>query len=335
MTIYDIAKEAGVSAATVSRVINNRPGIKQSTREEVYRILEKYSFSVSATARGLVRQSSMMIGLLISDIRNLHYTEGAYIIEREMLKDGYCSLIMNTGVSPSDMACAIRTLSERRVDGAVLIGSAFANDEVRRAIETYMKDTPFVMENGRMDLDNVVEILADDKLGSFKAARYLAAEKRRRLCFINSNDTPSNRLKVEGFLDATGGDGVVIDSVPDSYDGGYDATMAALKENPDIDGIIYAVDILALGGVRAIRDMGLSSPGDISIFGFDNSPYSYISNPRLSSIDSRLDELSISSAAALKHLIRKEKVEKSIVFPPKLVLRETTLSALASEPDVP
>lgn len=335
MTIYDIAKEAGVSAATVSRVINKRPGIKQSTREEVERLLEKYSFSVSATARGLVNQSSMMIGILISDIRNLHYTEGAYIIEREMLKDGYCSLIMNTGVSPSDMAGAIRTISERRVDGAVLIGSAFGNDEVRRAIETYMKDIPFVMENGRMALDNVVEILADDKMGSFKAARHLAAEKRRRLCFINSNDTPSNRLKIEGFLEATGGEGIVIDSVPDSYDGGYDATNMALKDYPDIDGLIYAVDILALGGVRAIRDIGLSIPGDISVFGFDNSPYAYISNPRLSSIDSRLNELSITSAKALKRLIRKEKVEKSILFPPDLVLRETTLCAFASEPDSP
>lgn len=335
MTIYDIAKEAGVSAATVSRVINKRPGIKQSTREEVEMLLEKYSFSVSATARGLVNQSSMMIGILISDIRNLHYTEGAYIIEREMLKDGYCSLIMNTGVRPSDMAGAIRTISERRVDGAVLIGSAFGNDEVSRAIETYMKDIPFVMENGRMELDNVVEILADDKMGSFKAARHLSAEKRRRLCFINSNDTPSNRLKIEGFLEATGGEGIVIDSVPDSYDGGYDATKMALKDYPDIDGLIYAVDILALGGVRAIRDIGLSIPGDISVFGFDNSPYAYISNPRLSSIDSRLNELSITSAKALKRLIRKEKVEKSILFPPDLVLRETTLSAFASEPDSP
>ena len=163
MTIYDIAKEAGVSGSTVSRVINGRPGISESTRRRVEEVLRKYDYSPDEAARGLVSRNSGMIGILVSDIRNLHYTEGAYIIEREMLKDGYCSLIMNTGVSPSDMAGAIRTLSERRVDGAVLIGSAFANDEVRRAIETYMRDIPFVIENGRMDLDNVVEILADDK----------------------------------------------------------------------------------------------------------------------------------------------------------------------------
>ena len=127
MTIYDIAKEAGVSAATVSRVINNRPGIKESTREKVRSILEEHNFSVSATARSLVSQSSMMIGILISDIRNLHYTEGAYIIEKQMLKSGYCSIIMNTGTAGNEMASAIKTLSQRRVDGVVLIGSSFAN----------------------------------------------------------------------------------------------------------------------------------------------------------------------------------------------------------------
>ena len=256
MTIYDIAKEAGVSAATVSRVINNRPGIKESTREKVRSILEEHNFSVSATARSLVSQSSMMIGILISDIRNLHYTEGAYIIEKQMLKSGYCSIIMNTGTAGNEMASAIKTLSQRRVDGIVLIGSSFANDDVRSAICTYMKDTPFVIENGRINLDNVSEILADDKKGAYDAASYLLGRGRRHLAFINSNNTPSNSLKIEGFLSAVGDDGILIDGVPDSYDGGYEATRDLLQKYPKVDGIIYAVDILAVGGSRAILDMG-------------------------------------------------------------------------------
>lgn len=323
MTIYDIAKEAGVSAATVSRVINNRPGIKESTREKVRSILEEHNFSVSATARSLVSQSSMMIGILISDIRNLHYTEGAYIIEKQMLKSGYCSIIMNTGTAGSEMASAIKTLSQRRVDGVVLIGSSFANDDVRSAICTYMKDTPFVIENGRINLDNVSEILADDKKGAYDAASYLLGRGRRHLAFINSNNTPSNSLKIEGFLSAVGDDGILIDGVPDSYDGGYEATRDLLQKYPEVDGIIYAVDILAVGGSRAILDMGKRIAEDISIFGFDNSPYAELSNPKLSSIDSRLNALSLASADALLSLIRGESVEKSQIFPPSLVIRET------------
>lgn len=324
MTIYDIAKEAGVSAATVSRVINNRPGIKKSTREEVKALLDKYNFSVSATARGLVNQSSMMIGILISDIRNLHYTEGAYIIEREMLSAGYCSIIMNTGSGPAEMASAIRTLSSRRVDGVVLIGSAFGNDDVKNAIESYMKGTPFVIENGQIDLANAYAVLADDRKGAFDATRYLFDKGKRNLAFINSNDTPSNRLKIDGFMAASEGRGMLIDSVSDSYEGGYEATKGLLTSNSGIDGIIYAVDILAVGGTRAVLDAGKRIPADISIIGFDNSPYSSLSNPKLSSIDSKLYELSTASADILKRLMAKEKVDKNTVFPPELVLRETT-----------
>ena len=86
LTIYDIAKEAGVSASTVSRVINARPGIKKSTRERVEKILRDSNFSVSEAARGLVNQTSRMLGILVSDIRNQHHIEGAYMIEQHFMK---------------------------------------------------------------------------------------------------------------------------------------------------------------------------------------------------------------------------------------------------------
>ena len=324
MTIYDIAEEAGVSAATVSRVINDRPGIKESTRIKVREILAKYDFSVSAQARGLVNRSSMMIGILISDIRNLHYSEGAYIIERKMLSSGYCSIIMNTGSDPSQMASSIKSLSERRVDGFILIGSAFANALVKEAISKYLGELPFVIENGRLGMPGSAEILADDRKGAFDAASYLIERGKKRIAFINSSSTPSNMLKIEGYKQALGERAIIVDGAEDSYEGGYEATRRLLSEDQDIDGIIYAVDILTLGGVRAALDLGLDIPGRLSLIGFDNSPYSFISNPKLSSIDSRLNELSEKCADVLLRMLKKEEVEKEIVFPPLLVLRETT-----------
>ena len=125
MTIYDIAKEAGVSGSTVSRVINNRPGINAETRKRVQAVLAKYDYSPDEAARGLVSRNSGMIGILVSDIRNLHYIEGAYIIEEKMLESGYCSIILNTGDDSSGRAGYIKLLASRRVKGAVLIGSSF------------------------------------------------------------------------------------------------------------------------------------------------------------------------------------------------------------------
>ena len=97
MTIYDIAKEAGVSASTVSRVINNKPGIKAETRHKIQELLKKYNYTPDAAARGLVMQSTKMIGILIVDIRVTHHTESAFVIEKELTKLGYCCITMNTG----------------------------------------------------------------------------------------------------------------------------------------------------------------------------------------------------------------------------------------------
>ena len=88
-TIYDIAKEAGVSASTVSRVVNNKPGINEKTRKKVQQLLEKYNYIPNEAARGLVTQSSRIIGILIEDIRVFHHTESAYVIEQEMTRLGY------------------------------------------------------------------------------------------------------------------------------------------------------------------------------------------------------------------------------------------------------
>ena len=97
MTIYDIARIAGVSASTVSRVVNNKPGIKEETRKQILALLEQYDYSPNETARGLVNKASRMIGILIADIRYAHHVDIAYYIEEEMGKHGYCSLILNTG----------------------------------------------------------------------------------------------------------------------------------------------------------------------------------------------------------------------------------------------
>lgn len=90
MTIYDIAREAGVAASTVSRVINNKPGIKLETRQRVQELLKKYNYIPDAAARGLVMQSSRLVGILIVDIRVAHHVDSAFVIEQELTRRGYC-----------------------------------------------------------------------------------------------------------------------------------------------------------------------------------------------------------------------------------------------------
>lgn len=327
MTIYDIAKQAGVSASTVSRVLNNRPGINGETRKKVLRIINETNFSASEAARSLVNQTSNMIGILVSDIRNQHHIEGAYMISQHFVEKGYCSILMNAGSSDESKAEYVKILATRRINALALIGSTFQCDLVKQAIEDYLPAIPVVVQNGYFDLPNVSSVIADELLGTMDAVNYLYTHNRKAIGFINNNDTPSNRKKMKGYFIAAEERNMkprIITSCPDDAEGGAMATRHLLEEYPEIDAIIYAVDLLGVGGSRYLLDIGKKIPADIAIIGTDNSPYSKISNPRLSTIDNKLDELSQDCYEILSRAIVDPSYVEHKVVKPILVHRETT-----------
>ena len=327
MTIYDIARQVGVSASTVSRVINKRPGINAKTREKVEKALSESNFSINEAAKGLVNQSSRMIGILVSDIRNQHHIEGAYMIEQHFLEKGYCSLLFNAGSDKEGMAGYIKLLSSRRVDALVLIGSIFQNDEVMKSIGNYMPKVPVVMQNGILDLPNVSSVVSNDGQGSYDAVVHMYNKGKRNIAFINNNDTPSNLKKLAGYRKACselGMENREILRCEDSFSGGAAATEELVRMHPEADAILYSVDTLAAGGVRLLVDKGLSIPDDIALFGTDNSPFALITNPRLSSVDTKLRELSNACADILSRAIEDRSYRRNIQIDCSLVLRETT-----------
>ena len=117
MTIYDIAKEAGVSASTVSRVINGKPGIGEKTRKKIQNLLKKYNYIPNEAARSLSTSETRLIGILLEDIRNVHHALIAYTLEQALTARGYAGIILNTGPSDSSKEKYVRLLTARNVDG--------------------------------------------------------------------------------------------------------------------------------------------------------------------------------------------------------------------------
>ena len=327
MTIYDIAKEAGVSGSTVSRVVNGKLGVNVETRKKVQQLLDKYKFFPNETARGLVNQSPRMIGILLSDIRNTHYTDGAYIIEQEFAQKGYCSIIFNTGAEERAKAEYIRILASRRVDGAILEGSTYQSPSVREAIVTYLPNTPIVIANGYLDLPNVSGVLADEFDGVGSCVELLRQKQKHNLVYVTGNETPSNLIKLQGFSHTVGklfGTEPISYQEEPTFQGGYDATVRIMKEHPKTDGIIYAVDLMAVGGTRALFDLKIAIPQTVSIIGIDNSPYALLCNPKLTSLDTKLAELSIACSRTLADALEKRNGLKKIMVYSSIVERETT-----------
>lgn len=328
MTIYDIAKEAGVSPSTVSRVINNRPGVSIETQKKVRRLLKKYDYFPNETARGLVTKASKIVGILIDDLRTSHHTEGAYIIERELAKLGYCCIILNTGTDDKSKAEYLKILRQRRVDGAVLMGSSFQNETIKTAIAKYLPNQPVIMANGYLELPNVYGVMADEINGVANCVKLLASRGRRRPAFVIGKPTPGNLLKQQGYEKAVRElgllDAALIYQCENSLRGAYEATQQLVQEHPEVDGIIYAEDLLAVSGVRALTDLKIAIPGQVSVIGVDNSLYAEISNPKLTSLDNKLLDLSIAAAQTLINALKKRPVTKKILIYSSVVERETT-----------
>ena len=327
MTIYDIAKEAGVSITTVSRVINQKPGIKQETRERVQAVLEKHNYLPNPSAKGLADRNSHMIALVVSDIRDIHYSGTVYMVEQELSKRGYHCLLVNTGDEPEQRSEALRSVMYKQVEGVVMVGSTFQEKYIQKAITRFLPSTPVVMANAYLPLPNVYGILCDGRKGIEQAVDYLAANGHERIAFVGGTHNASAREKRQGYLDGMGKNGLdrwteVRDCKNEVWDGER-STLALMKEKPEVTAIIYEGDLIAVGGIHALRQLELGVPEVVSMIGFDNSIYAQISVPGLTSIDDKLGVMGIKCAQTLCDVLEGNGTVAQMMLIPELVERES------------
>lgn len=328
ITIYDIAKMANVSASTVSRVANNRPNVKKTTRARVLKLLEEYGYVPNETARSLVTQSSRMIGVLISDIRTTHHTDGIFYLQRELSKQGYSCLIYNTGTEDAEQARYIQVMGQRKVDAAVLMGSIYQTPGMEQAILKYLPSIPVFICNGYLDLPNVYGLIADEKHGVSDCVKLLADKGRTDVAFVVNHHTPSNDLKIEGYEAGMAGycagmGPVVVESGTGTQDI-YDATQALMRAHPRTRGIIFSEDLLAVIGIRALVEMGLRVPEDVAVVGINNSRYTEMCVPTLTSLDNMLYDLSLTAAQNVSSVLKGEHINKKMMLYSRIVQRQST-----------
>lgn len=336
MTIYDIARQAGVSASTVSRVINHKPGIKDSTRKRVEKLLAECGYTPDAAARGLVTQASRFVGILIEDIRVSHHTEAVYIIEQEMTRRGYTCITFSTGADPRRKAEYIQILEQRRVEGVILIGSMFGGEEVRREAERRLSSIPVVLVNGVLDLPNAYCVLADEERGAEDCAVLLAGEGRRRLAYLMDTPTPSNLSKQRGFfagLRRCGLEpdpkGCVFDAAGegngprDAIRRGREAAARMLEAMPDADGVLCATDLLAIGCLQELRGRGVAVPERTAVIGVDNTLYGQLCVPTLTTLDNQLAEISLAAARMLLDALEGVAVTRRMTLRAEIIRRDS------------
>ncbi len=329
MNIYDIATLAGVSHTTVSRVINDKPGVKQETREKILKILDEQAYFPNSHARGLASNENKVIGIIVIDVRNIHHIHTAFHIEEAFTQYGYVSVIASCGLDDSKQEEYLKVMASRNVEGLVLIGSRFQNNNMKKSIKKYLSDKPVVIANGYIELDNVCGVVVNERKGVSDVVDFLVSKGHKNIGFMNDYVTYSAHNKQEGFLDGIRKNNLMFNEKNIKYiktelENSEIETEKFLKENPNISAIIYSEDIMAVGAIKACVKMGLKVPEDINIIGFNNSIYSDISIPTISSIDNRNTAMGDRCSKALYSMLNGEKTEAIYHLMPKFKIKDST-----------
>ena len=328
LNIYDISRLAGVSIATVSRVLNDSDRVSPRTREKVLRVIEENGYEPNAFARGLGLNTMHTVGLLCADAGDPYLAQAVNDLERRLRKSGYDSLLCCTGYEREDKEKYVSLLLQKRVDGLVLVGSHFVereeagNDYIRRAAEK----APVVLLGGELTGENLYSVRCDERAAMRAATARLLRSGRREVLFLYNSLSFSGRNKLAGYREgcADCGRAAAEPLLLDAYRFDVEEVQAALAARAGFDAVLAADDRLAVGAVKYAKRAGLRVPQDLAVVGCNNSAIALYCDPELTSIDNRLGALCEQVAEALLNVLAGNPWESRTVLPAALVERGST-----------
>ena len=327
MNIYDIAELAGVSIATVSRVINDSPNVAEKTKLRVRRIMEEHGYIPNGLGLNLLKT----IGLICPDVEDGYIAKAVACLERSLREYGYDCILCCSGRGYDDCQIAVSDLLQRRVDAMVLIGSCYADSDPDSEKVNYLREAarqvPVFIINGYVRGENICCALCDDFEASYSAVREMIRSGRRKILFLGDDHTVSAGLKHRGYEAAHAEAGLALRKelevyIPNEINGARDYL---LKCGPrDIDGVFATEDGLAAGALKYAKRRGLSVPGQLCIIGYNNSEVSVCCDPELSTVDSRGERLCRIVIDSMKLRLSGRGVRDKVYAKGYLVRRDTT-----------
>lgn len=333
MNIYDISNKAGVSIATVSRVINGSSNVSEQTRNKVLNTIKECGYTPNVFARGLGLNSMRTIGMMCVDASDPHIACAIKYLERELRINNYDSLLCSTGYNISDKQKSMDLLLSKRTDAIILVGSYFAeaDDSLNQYIRDASAKVPIIIINGAINHENVYSALCDDHQAVFDATRALQKDGRYNILYLYNAKSFSGEKKLSGFLTAMDIDAhwasrkdKYVQFVQGDVHQVKDHITSLYKEGLPIDAIITADDLLAVSALKFAKENKISVPDQLSIIGYNNSIISQCCDPEITSIDNKLEALCCNSIATLMGVLRGQEVPTRTVFYGEIIKRGTT-----------
>ena len=323
--ISEVARIAGVSKATVSRVLNGAPNVQDAYRERVLAAVAEVDYRPNRLARNLRRQKAEIIGVVVSDIENPHFSEAVRTIEDASFRAGYRVMLCNTDETPAKQRAYLQMLADERVLGAILSPADRAGEGAAQLLDLQI---PIVCFDRVIDDPRVDAVVCDNIEGVRRATEHLLWLGHERIAYLGGRrgvETGAERLK--GYLSTMRDAG----KIPFAVDGGFrtdtaeQVTAGLLHEPRRATALLVANNLMTLGALRAIRAAGLSIPDDIAIVGVDDPPWADLVDPPLTTVAQPVREMAETAMDLLFARIQgRSSTANRVVLPLELRVRASS-----------
>lgn len=335
LTIKDIAKICGVGISTVSRAINNDPGINKDTQKRILKVIEEYHYVPNNSARNLKITDSNTIALLIKGIDNQFFQGMLKIFEEELKKLEYTFLLHAVGEDQDDASVAVELAKEKRLKGIIFLGGQmdYPEDKLKGIGVPYVLCT--VAVNMMAPKRKCSSVSIDDEKESYRVVDYLCKKGHKRIAMITGreSDQAVGGLRLKGYKKALKDHGIEVDEalirymrydIPEySVANGYAVTKELLQSGVDCTAIYAISDLTAFGAYKAILEAGKRIPEDYSVMGFDGIETSQYFHPALTTMVQPCEEMVKSSIELLMDAIRGNDERKQLIFAANLCERDS------------
>ena len=332
MNIYDIAEMAGVSIATVSRVVNGSPKVSEKTKDKVLSIIKEAGYTPNVFAQGLGLNTMHTIGILVPSISDLYMACAVSYLEEGLHKIGYDCILSCSGYLADQKDSHLQMLLSKRIDALILVGSTYAGSEDKTHNTDYIvraaESVPVFLINGIIEGENIYSTASNDYQATFDATRRLLESGRRKILFMTDSRSYSANQKKKGYQDALRSMNEDIDSRMEIFiknDVEHVRNAFSQFDELDYNAILTTDDAMAIGAMKYLIQSGRRVPEDVSVIGYNNSSLCICTTPELTSIDNKVERVTTETINRLEAVLRGDKlVSQKNVVACELVERGTT-----------
>lgn len=325
VTIKDVARLAGVSLSTVSRILNNSKPVNDDVREKVLEVIRETGFKPNALARSMILKKTSVLGVLITDISNRYYGELVRGIENAAARNGYSIMLFDSNYDSELELKYLELMYEKMVDGAIVYTRSSLADFGGFFERTGM---PVIFSNVMSSTGHSITL--DNHAMSYRAVRYLVECGHRSIACIHASeeDEGSGRDRYKGYLDALADSSIAFNEklvrVGDySMGGGYDCAISIADSAVPFTAIFVVSDEMAIGAMAAFKDRGLEVPNDVSVIGFDDIDYAKFCRPKLTTVHQPIYKTGFTACDLLIKKINGEVIPACTIVEAELVYRDS------------